>query len=126
MPLSDSTAPSVVPPPISTTIAPRGSATCNPAPIAAASDSSMNCTDAAPALLAASRIARRSTIVDPDGTQITTWLRWTKRLAPPRSEEHTSELQSLMRISYAVFCLKEKKTDRNRTHNTHYIHYIHK
>src|SRR3546814_3535640 len=33
-----------------------------------------------------------------------------------RSEEHTSELQSLMRISYAVFCLKKKKT--NRTHTT--------
>src|SRR3546814_8385562 len=41
-----------------------------------------------------------------------------------RSEEHTSELQSLMRISYAVFCLKKKKhlenttkdTERNTTH----------
>src|SRR3546814_3374783 len=41
----------------------------------------------------------------------------------PRSEEHTSELQSLMRISYAVFCLKKKKNqytsqkhhDDNRT-----------
>src|SRR3546814_7681867 len=34
-----------------------------------------------------------------------------KRVGPPddRSEEHTSELQSLMRISYAVFCLKKKK-----------------
>src|SRR3546814_7964409 len=30
--------------------------------------------------------------------------------ADPRSEEHTSELQSLMRISYAVFCLKKKNT----------------
>src|SRR3546814_2934759 len=30
-------------------------------------------------------------------------------IAPGRSEEHTSELQSLMRISYAVFCLKKKK-----------------
>src|SRR3546814_1745587 len=30
--------------------------------------------------------------------------------APQRSEEHTSELQSLMRISYAVFCLKKKNT----------------
>src|SRR3546814_3399564 len=30
-----------------------------------------------------------------------------------RSEEHTSELQSLMRISYAVFCLKKKKTSPN-------------
>src|SRR3546814_5015825 len=33
--------------------------------------------------------------------------------ADPRSEEHTSELQSLMRISYAVFCLKKKKTHNN-------------
>src|SRR3546814_1730686 len=32
------------------------------------------------------------------------------RKAAARSEEHTSELQSLMRISYAVFCLKKKKT----------------
>src|SRR3546814_6041308 len=30
-----------------------------------------------------------------------------------RSEEHTSELQSLMRISYAVFCLKKKKKEKN-------------
>src|SRR3546814_5487513 len=30
----------------------------------------------------------------------------------PRSEEHTSELQSLMRISYAVFCLKKKTTSK--------------
>src|SRR3546814_1622929 len=34
----------------------------------------------------------------------------TKAQALGRSEEHTSELQSLMRISYAVFCLKKKKT----------------
>src|SRR3546814_2954488 len=32
-----------------------------------------------------------------------------------RSEEHTSELQSLMRISYAVFCLKKKKTTTRHT-----------
>src|SRR3546814_9755392 len=44
-----------------------------------------------------------------------------------RSEEHTSELQSLMRISYAVFCLKKKRNIRlkqhetnNRTNHTHY------
>src|SRR3546814_1117494 len=51
-----------------------------------------------------------------------------------RSEEHTSELQSLMRISYAVFCLKKKKTillHKNHRHVTHqqmntdaYIHKI--
>src|SRR3546814_9794817 len=37
-------------------------------------------------------------------------------LAPPlpRSEEHTSELQSLMRISYAVFCLKKKNKHRKK------------
>src|SRR3546814_5410021 len=33
----------------------------------------------------------------------------------PRSEEHTSELQSLMRISYAVFCLKKTKKEQSAT-----------
>src|SRR3546814_3726455 len=37
------------------------------------------------------------------------------RLVDRRSEEHTSELQSLMRISYAVFCLKKKKISRHNT-----------
>src|SRR3546814_2575965 len=36
------------------------------------------------------------------------------RLRPQRSEEHTSELQSLMRISYAVFCLKKKKKQKHK------------
>src|SRR3546814_1775100 len=36
-----------------------------------------------------------------------------------RSEEHTSELQSLMRISYAVFCLKKKKKKRKQIKITH-------
>src|SRR3546814_6881958 len=35
-----------------------------------------------------------------------------------RSEEHTSELQSLMRISYAVFCLKKKKVNTHSTTTT--------
>src|SRR3546814_1746452 len=35
-----------------------------------------------------------------------------------RSEEHTSELQSLMRISYAVFCLKKKKKTNTMQHDT--------
>src|SRR3546814_10678322 len=38
-----------------------------------------------------------------------------------RSEEHTSELQSLMRISYAVFCLKKKKHKSNKTRNCNEI-----
>src|SRR3546814_2981494 len=37
-----------------------------------------------------------------------------------RSEEHTSELQSLMRISYAVFCLKKKKIKKNIKINKHH------
>src|SRR3546814_2144501 len=43
----------------------------------------------------------------------------------PRSEEHTSELQSLMRISYAVFCLKKKK-EKNRVQNKYLTHIKHK
>src|SRR3546814_8924411 len=39
-----------------------------------------------------------------------------QRTVTPRSEEHTSELQSLMRISYAVFCLKKKKKPYEPTH----------
>src|SRR3546814_8847319 len=38
-------------------------------------------------------------------------------VAARRSEEHTSELQSLMRISYAVFCLKKKKIAKVRNNN---------
>src|SRR3546814_5658032 len=41
------------------------------------------------------------------------------RLAMHRSEEHTSELQSLMRISYAVFCLKKKKPHTSPRHLQH-------
>src|SRR3546814_2667274 len=42
-----------------------------------------------------------------------------RRQARSRSEEHTSELQSLMRISYAVFCLKKKKIYHQHT-TSHY------
>src|SRR3546814_10532991 len=45
-------------------------------------------------------------------------VRWQPgRVDRARSEEHTSELQSLMRISYAVFCLKKKKTYHKHTSN---------
>src|SRR3546814_2573007 len=37
-----------------------------------------------------------------------------EQIGPHRSEEHTSELQSLMRISYAVFCLKKKKHNNSK------------
>src|SRR3546814_8785971 len=38
-----------------------------------------------------------------------------------RSEEHTSELQSLMRISYAVFCLKKKKQQHKHAYTHHHL-----
>src|SRR3546814_9756304 len=44
----------------------------------------------------------------------------TERLV--RSEEHTSELQSLMRISYAVFCLKKKTNQHKNTYNAQLTH----
>src|SRR6056297_927895 len=40
-------------------------------------------------------------------------------LRPQRSEEHTSELQSLRRISYAVFCLKKNNKDRGKAQSAH-------
>src|SRR3546814_1360090 len=50
---------------------------------------------------------------DPDEEDV--WLRLDELLQRPlRSEEHTSELQSLMRISYAVFCLKKKNSKNTK------------
>src|SRR3546814_2814741 len=49
----------------------------------------------------------------------------TLRVVKLRSEEHTSELQSLMRISYAVFCLKKKKTKQKQQINTRATQKIH-
>src|SRR3546814_3632873 len=55
--------------------------------------------------------------VSKQGTDTDRWmddaLEWLKKKG--RSEEHTSELQSLMRISYAVFCLKKKKQKLKHT-----------
>src|SRR3546814_3549579 len=67
----------------------------------------------------AGRIAKLFALADTDGN-----LDQETQDAERRSEEHTSELQSLMRISYAVFCLKKKKkitprkTRTNRIKNT--------
>src|SRR3546814_1656618 len=63
-----------------------------------------------------SRMTPSSAWTCPSGPRISMQLR------PPgrrRSEEHTSELQSLMRISYAVFCLKKKKINPHIPHETH-------
>src|SRR3546814_2246402 len=53
---------------------------------------------------------------------------WSRSGLNARSEEHTSELQSLMRISYAVFCLKKKThTTKAKSHQiTHTLKNVHK
>src|SRR3546814_3580417 len=54
--------------------------------------------------------------IDDDASERVRWLSADEQARLMRSEEHTSELQSLMRISYAVFCLKKKnKIMRNQT-----------
>src|SRR3546814_7658049 len=55
-------------------------------------------------------VSAMSLILMVAGLPLYIWTRWS------RSEEHTSELQSLLRISYAVFCLKKKKKIINSTH----------
>src|SRR3546814_3377396 len=54
-------------------------------------------------------VSRPADAADPDGPAGGAEARGAPAGASGRSEEHTSELQSLMRISYAVFCLKKKK-----------------
>src|SRR3546814_3699711 len=56
------------------------------------------------------RIAVRHAIPEDHDRVGTRWIDTTETGGGERSEEHTSELQSLMRISYAVFCLNKKKT----------------
>src|SRR3546814_7264634 len=92
-------------------------------------ETSMNLRPFAAACLASVLLAACSTVPQPlqgEFNQITpreaaeldstgALVRWGGRIVqvePKRSEEHTSELQSLMRISYAVFCLKKKKKSK--------------
>src|SRR3546814_5963664 len=62
-----------------------------------------------------------TTSAKPAASRIAAAENWWSRHLPrksrrwKRSEEHTSELQSLMRISYAVFCLKKKKNKKNQS-----------
>src|SRR3546814_9490686 len=69
--------------------------------------------------------ARRSRDHDEPGCLVRAGAAWPLELVPTertRSEEHTSELQSLMRISYAVFCLTKKKHTASITkYNTYCI-----
>ena len=88
---------SVVPPPMSTTIEPVGSDTGRPEPMAAAIGSSIRNTWLAPAPSADSRIARRSTCVDPDGTQM-----MMRGLGENRRELCTLRMNSLSICSVTV------------------------
>src|SRR3546814_4716012 len=62
--------------------------------------------------------ARYSIGVGVTGFELDFWGRVRNLSDAARSEEHTSELQSLMRISYAVFCLKKKKNPNHPIHHT--------
>src|SRR3546814_3087492 len=77
-------------------------------------------------------------VFDPAEAGVSEHRRQVKRYTAHRSEEHTSELQSLMRISYAVFCLKKKNKhnqnksrkkntiEKNKTkHTIQYASYVH-
>src|SRR3546814_3321776 len=72
------------------------------------------------------RRSMRGVLSEPDfptvANQLGLMTYWkTTRIKPDiRSEEHTSELQSLMRISYAVFCLKKKNNTKQNTTSRHY------
>src|SRR3546814_9290667 len=76
-------------------------------------------------------VAARPVVVQPMGEHFLADARLTGQqdgdVAVGRSEEHTSELQSLMRISYAVCCLKKKKisTKSTNTTNNHYTSKTH-
>src|SRR3546814_5263804 len=71
------------------------------------------------------RRTNRTTTVPDRRKELGQWFHQPENISPesnvlvetsgPRSEEHTSELQSLMRISYAVFCLKKKKYHNTKT-----------
>src|SRR3546814_3160083 len=67
-------------------------------------------------LLPADEVGRRTAIVIFFGAIGMALGGWLGGFVYDRSEEHTSELQSLMRISYAVFCLKKKKDTRTARH----------
>src|SRR3546814_9949223 len=55
----------------------------------------------------------RSQLSQADSARLDGLFQQPEGFATVRSEEHTSELQSLMRISYAVFCLKKKNTNKH-------------
>src|SRR3546814_10918155 len=84
----------------------------SPARVAAPELHGRRCHDGSSPAYGRARISESSRL----GLHATTFqFRQTKRAHHQRSEEHTSELQSLMRNPYAVFCLKKKKQQTYRT-----------
>src|SRR3546814_2307039 len=73
-----------------------------------------------------SGVPRMSSSCRPGGSSMA-WFSFAAPSGPSisRSEEHTSELQSLMRISYAVFCLKKKKNKIHTNYNKQKIQLYH-
>src|SRR3546814_8911859 len=94
--------PPMVPWPISATLAPSS----------AAAMAAENPADPAPTTARSYRPLESSLVLQ-QSSMSGAFLR-SRRLRTARSEEHTSELQSLMRISYAVFCLKKKNKQHTK------------
>src|SRR3546814_1747510 len=93
-----------------------------------ATNSSRPCSCTPPAAAGATPMpfeipAAPTVVYDAEGLRVTAFAVDHRPVRPAvgyrRSEEHTSELQSLMRISYAVFCLKEKTTKREYANIIH-------
>src|SRR3546814_7623221 len=68
------------------------------------------------------RFSKRLSLISAWRSDASPWVTLTKSYTTrrSRSEEHTSELQSLMRISYAVFCLKKKNTNQHARDTTYH------
>src|SRR3546814_9828740 len=77
--------------------------------------------EAASALVASMESGTGHAILKPRETRVSMF-RAARLIADDRSEEHTSELQSLMRISYAVFCLKKKKQKNQKNKGRKHSH----
>src|SRR3546814_1884125 len=75
-------------------------------------------------MYAANRTAPNAVSTTPSDAAVAAAPRSVIRVVTARSEEHTSELQSLMRISYAVFCLKKQNNQDNTKQTTHFVYYL--
>src|SRR3546814_7938921 len=93
-------------------------------PLPRSSASTLTCCPTGPNISISASCCQSPSMVSSSGRAVTTSPLWPELpgiQGSGRSEEHTSELQSLMRISYAVFCLKKKKNTENELTHANYM-----